>query len=328
MAWKRFNNKKTDTSLPVGFATWPRINSLVNKRITEQQYDFYEAEALEVKSVNLNGIRHRGSVTGVFLNSKIEVIDVRPLKANITVIPVVGEHVVGVQYQGQYYYTDIINRTGKVNENSMPGASGVYDKDTKFGKTFQSKEVKSIQVGEGSIVFEGRFGQALHFDGDNNTPKIKISTHVDESDGFFRNESIDSDDTSLYLLSSGMSDLFDGQQISGKKVLIKSNGIFISGDDVRLGSSVDTEIEPVVLGNKLKELLDEVFTGTIAQNNTTIATNTAKIATLVALNPQTPQSVQEMKSLSEQNVELGKVNVKLQTSIETATYLSSIVKTA
>jgi len=124
-----------------------------------------------------------------------------------------------------------------------------------------------------------------------------------------------------------MKDKFDGNTVEGKKVLIKSNGIFISGDDVRLGSSVEAEIEPVVLGNKLKELLDEVFTGTITQNNAAIAANTAKLATLAAIQPPTPQSLEEINSLTEQNVELGEVNIKLQTSIRTATYLSSTVKT-
>ena len=95
-----------------------------------------------------------------------------------------------------------------------------------------------------------------------------------------------------------------------------------------MGSSINAEIEPIVLGNKLKELLDEVFTGTITQNNTTIATNTAKLATLLAINPQTPQSVDEIKSLGEQNVELTKINIKLQTAIQNAQYLSNKVKTA
>ena len=138
----------------------------------------------------------------------------------------------------------------------------------------------------------------------------------------YRKEDInDSNTSSIYLSSKG-----DG--VEGKKIQIKSNDIFISGDDVRLGSSVETEIEPIVLGNKLKELLDEVFTGTITQNNTTIVANTAKLATLAAIQPPTPQTVDEIKSLSEQNVELTEMNIKLQASITTSTYLSSKVKTA
>ena len=70
-----------------------------------------------------------------------------------------------------------------------------------------------------------------------------------------------------------------------------------------------------------------MFTGTITQNNTTIAANTAKLATLAAIQPPTPQTLEEIKSLTEQNVELGEINYKLQTAITTATYLSSKVKT-
>ena len=116
-----------------------------------------------------------------------------------------------------------------VNENSIPGASGTYTENTKFGDKFERKKVKPIEIGEGCITYEGRFGQTLHFDGHDNTPKIKISTHVDDSGGDFRKEEIDVDDSSIYVLSRGMRDNFDGQSVSGKKVLIQSDGIFIKG---------------------------------------------------------------------------------------------------
>ena len=44
--------------------------------------------------------------------------------------------------------------------------------------------------------------------------------------------------------------------MEGKKVLIKSDGIFISSNDVRLGSSVENDLEPVVKGNELKKIID------------------------------------------------------------------------
>ena len=134
------------------------------------------------------------------------------------------------EFNGQQYYSTIINRKGSTNENSIPAvSSGTYVENTKYGKTFERKKVKPIEIGEGCITFDGRFGQTLHFDGHDNTPKIKISTHVDESDGNFRKESIDNDDSSIYLTSRGMRDKFDGEQIEGKKVLIQSDGIFIKG---------------------------------------------------------------------------------------------------
>ena len=51
---------------------------------------------------------------------------VKPLIPNIVAVPVIGEHVVVIEYNGQHFYTSIINRKGSVNENSIPGASGGY----------------------------------------------------------------------------------------------------------------------------------------------------------------------------------------------------------
>ena len=107
----------------------------------------------------------------------------------------------------------------------------------------EPKKVKPIEIGEGCITFDGRFGQTLHFDGHDNTPKIKISTHVDESDGNFRKENIDNDDASIYLTSRGMRDTFDGETIEGKKVLIQSDGIFIKGrEEVRIKAIEELKI--------------------------------------------------------------------------------------
>ena len=68
-----------------------------------------------------------------------------------------------------------------------------------------------------------------------------------------------------------MRDKFDGEQIEGKKVLIQSDGIFIKGrqevkinapnlsvikDEVKLGSR--EEIQPVVLGDELIKILEDI----------------------------------------------------------------------
>ena len=79
-------------------------------------------------------------------------------------------------------------------------------------------------------MFEGRFGQSVHFDGHNNVPSIKIRTNIDESDGEFTTENIDTDDSSIYLTSDGLKGKsFEGRKIEGKKILLKSDGIFIKG---------------------------------------------------------------------------------------------------
>ena len=274
MAFREKRDIDQTTSIPLSrLATPSEISSYIKRLITTSQYDFHETEALEVQGVVLNQAGNRGSISGTFLNSGNFLENVKPLFGNMTTIPVIGEHVVVTEYNGQNYYSAIINRKGSPNENSIPGASGTYIENTKYGKTFERKKVKPIEIGEGCITFDGRFGQTLHFDGHDNTPKIKISTHVDESDGDFRKENIDSDDSSIYLLSRGMRDKFDGNTVVGKKVLIQSDGIFIKGreevkinapnlsvikDEVKLGSK-DAK-QPVVLGNDLKEFLTDFVT--------------------------------------------------------------------
>ena len=274
MAYREKRIIAQTTSIPLSrLATPSEISSYIKRLITASQYDYHETEAMEVQSVTLNEVNNRGSISGTFLNSGNFLGDVKPLFGNMTTIPVIGEHVVVTEFNGQHYYSAIINRKGSTNENSIPGASGTYIENTKYGKTFERKKVKPIEIGEGCITFDGRFGQTLHFDGHDNTPKIKISTHVDESDGNFRKENIDNDDASIYLTSRGMRDTFDGETIEGKKVLIQSDGIFIKGreevkinapnlsvidDEVKLGSRDASQ--PVVLGDDLKEFLTDFVT--------------------------------------------------------------------
>ena len=264
---------KNHTTVPnlSNLARGSEISSYVKKEIFASQYDFHDMESLEVESVILNEKGKRGYVSGVLLNSGDKKQDVKPLFGNLTTIPLKYEHVLTIELEGQLYYTTIINRKGLTNENSAPSVSDTYTKKSKLGNNFQRKKVKPIEIGEGCITFEGRFGQTLHFDGHDNTPKIKISTHVDESDGDFRKENIDNDDSSIYLTSRGMRDRFDGEQIEGKKVLIQSDGIFIKGrqevkinapnlsvikDEVKLGSKDATQA--VVLGDELKKILEDI----------------------------------------------------------------------
>jgi hypothetical protein len=334
MAWFKKRNVDNTQTIPLNrLATPSQISSYIKKLISASQYEFHESEALEVKEVIRNKTGDRDSIRGVFLNSGEDPGVIKSLMPNIVNVPVIGEHVVCVEYNGQYYYTSVINRKGSINENSIPGVVGGYDSSKKYGKSFERKNVKQIRVNEGSIVFEGRYGQSIHLDkAGNHTPQILMRAHKtfeDTNNEPFIKENIDNDDASLYLISDGLSTIkFDGQQISGKKVLIKSNGIFISGDDVRLGSSVEADIQPVVLGNALKELLDNVFEGEIVKNNTTITKNTATIASLTSIQPMTPQQVDEVETLIEENKNLVELNIKLQTSITKSTYLSSKVKTA
>ena len=274
MAYREKRNVDQTTSIPLSrLATPSEISSYIKRLITASQYDYHETEAMEVQSVTLNEVNNRGSISGTFLNSDDFISNVKPLFGNLTTVPVIGEHVTVTDFNGQYYYSTIINRKGSVNENSIPGASGTYTEITKYGKTFERKKVKPLEIGEGCVLFEGRFGQTIHLDGHLNKPSMKISTHIDESDGDFRKESIDGDDSSIYLLSRGMRDKFDGNTIEGKKVLIQSDGIFIKGrqevkinapnlsvneNETKLGSR-DAE-QSVIKGDDLVDFLNDMLT--------------------------------------------------------------------
>ena len=153
---------------------------------------------------------------GTFLNKLV-----RPISLHMTQYPVVGELVNVANYGDKYYYSNPLNIYNRVFSNRLDNYVG-------DGKVIDEKMLynRPIFADSGDTVFQGRFGQSIHLDGHQNKSSIKISSHDDEEkDGAFRKEKIDNDDASIYLLSRGMSDKFDGQDVNGKKVLIKSNGI-------------------------------------------------------------------------------------------------------
>ncbi len=273
MAYRVKKTVDTTTSIPLGRLAKPiEISSYVKKIVNASQYDFHESEAFEVTEVVLNESSNRGSVFGSFINNPAQEIlggIVKPLIPHITTVPLVGEHVVVVEYNDQHYYTSIINRKGSVNENSIPGVGTEYVSNTKYGENFERKKVKQIEINEGSVLFEGRFGQSIHFDGVNNSPTIRIRTNVDETDGDFTKENIDTDDSSITMTSDGRGINFDGQERRGKNIIIKSDNIFISGDSVNINSKSGQTIKmgnptlpmkPTVRGDVLLQFQADVTT--------------------------------------------------------------------
>ena len=238
-----------------------QISSYIKQCIDASQYDFHETESFEVTGIITDDPLNRGSVTGTYLNDPSQpAVILRPVQTAVLTVPVVGEHVIATEYNGQHFYTAILNRKGKPNENSMPGISGTYDSKTTYSAdgTFKSKDVRPIQISEGCTLFEGRMGQSIHFDRNkkNNSPNIKLRVN-DRDTSEMKSENIDTDDSSIYLISNGVpfqQTTFDGEEIKGKKVLIKSDGIFIKGNDIRLGSGISGNLEPVVKGNELKKI--------------------------------------------------------------------------
>jgi len=241
MAYRRKRRVDTTKSYLTGIPTFSRIGSMVKKLIASSQYDFFEAEAFEVKEVILNDPGNRGSVRGVFIVNPSQPIlggVVKSLTPNITQVPLIGEHIVVVEHNGQHYYTSIINTKNSPNENARPGASGGYIKNTKYGKTFERKDVIPIFINEGDILFEGRFGHSIKFGSDIvtktetvNNEEVKINEHkalikivAGHRDKVNRVENFNDDDSSIYL-SGGL----DKAGSDHKKIEIKSDAIFITG---------------------------------------------------------------------------------------------------
>ena len=339
MAFRIKRTVDTTTSIPTGIPSYSRISQMVKKLINASQYDYHESETFEVKEVFLNEpFKGYGAVTGTFINNPNQEIlggAVLPLMPNITNIPVIGEHVVVTEYNGQHYYTSIVNRKNSPNENSQPGASGIYEKDTKYGDTFERKDIRRVEVNEGEIVYEGRFGNSIKLgcDSTNNKPVIKIragqqplNDEIKDVSGKPVKESIDNDASSIYLISSGsVGETFEEEQITGKKILIKSDGIFISGrDNIRLKAlnsiSLNSDVvnlgsdasESVVKGEELKKIIDMLL-------DSAIGSKTTELAAATALGPA---GATQVTKLTPEIAELQAIK-----SLPAAPYLSTKVKT-
>ena len=323
----------THTSIPLDRLSTPQqISSYIKKLIKASAYLYHESEAVVVSKVYSNDSDNYAAIKGNFISGG-EVDKVIPLMPHITDIPLIGEHVLVTEYNGKHFYLSQINRKNLPNENSIPID---LPENTKFGETFEKKDIRRVEVNEGDIVYEGRFGNSIKLgcDDTNNSPVIKIragqtlDVETREVTGKPVKENIDSDASSIYLISDGLRGTkFDNQQIQGKKILIKSEGIFIKGSDIRIGSGDNNNLQPVVKGNDLKQLLDPVFAAQIEVNKILIKANVAKIATLAAIQPQTKQTVDEIIETTEANIELEEQNKRLNDAIINDTYLSDKVKT-
>ena len=271
MAYRRKRRVDISTSYDTGIPTFSKIGSMVKQLISSSQYDFFEGEAFEVTEVILNEPGNRASVRGTFINDPSQEVlgeVVKPLTPNITSVPVIGEHVVVVEYNGQHYYTSIINRKGSVNENSIPGVSSDYTVNTKYGESFERKGVKPIHINEGDIVFEGRFGHSIKFGNDNFKPQIKI---VAGNRG--TTENLNVDDSSIYLLGASSDNPNDGTkkiQIKSDDIFINSrNNVFIEGEEIILNAKSGQTIKmgdprapmvPTIRGDVLFKFQSDLLT--------------------------------------------------------------------
>ena len=285
MSYRKKNKSDLTTTNPLGrLPTGRAIGAYIKSIINNSLYDFHEWEALRVTKVFTDRTSDlRGAVTGQFViepNQDILGGVVRPFFGNgILQVPVAGEHVGVVEFNGRHYYIGTINQKGQIRENTLVDKPYPLP-NLKFSEddTFKRKEISPKNITEGSTLYEGRFGQSIHFDRnkDNDLPVIRIG--VKSSNKVFGGIAVPVDDSfensdSMIVLTSGgekfSKNKFEDGKIDGKKILLKSDGIFIDGE-VRLGSSKDS-LEPVVKGDTLILFLEAILTqlGTAANAFTT-----------------------------------------------------------
>lgn len=285
MSYRKKNKSDLTTTNPLGrLPTGRAIGAYIKSIINNSLYDFHEWEAFRVTKVFTDRTSDlRGAVTGQFViepNQDVLGGVVRPFFGNgILQVPVAGEHVGVVEFNGRHYYIGTINQKGQIRENTLVDKPYPLP-NLKFSEddTFKRKEISPINITEGSTLYEGRFGQSIHFDRnkDNDLPVIRIG--VKSSNKVFGGIAVPVDDSfensdSMIVLTSGgekfSKNKFEDGKIDGKKILLKSDGIFIDGE-VRLGSSKDS-LEPVVKGDTLILFLEAILTqlGTAANAFTT-----------------------------------------------------------
>lgn len=274
MSYRKKNKSDLTTTNPLGrLPTGRAIGAYIKSIINNSLYDFHEWEAFRVTKVFTDRTSDlRGAVTGQFViepNQDVLGGVVRPFFGNgILQVPVAGEHVGVVEFNGRHYYIGTINQKGQIRENTLVDKPYPLP-NLKFSEddTFKRKEISPINITEGSTLYEGRFGQSIHFDRnkDNDSPVIRIgvksSNKVLGGIAVPVDDSFENSDSMIVLTSGGekfSKNKFEDGKIDGKKILLKSDGIFIDGE-VRLGSSKDS-LEPVVKGDTLILFLETMLT--------------------------------------------------------------------
>jgi len=274
MSYRKKNKSDLTTTNPLGrLPTGRAIGAYIKSIINNSLYDFHEWEAFRVTKVFTDRTSDlRGAVTGQFViepNQDVLGGVVRPFFGNgILQVPVAGEHVGVVEFNGRHYYIGTINQKGQIRENTLVDKPYPLP-NLKFSEddTFKRKEISPINITEGSTLYEGRFGQSIHFDRnkDNDLPVIRIgvksSNKVLGGIAVPVDDSFENSDSMIVLTSGGekfSKNKFEDGKIDGKKILLKSDGIFIDGE-VRLGTAVEKDLQPVVKGDDLLQFLDTLL---------------------------------------------------------------------
>ena len=213
-----------------------------------------------------------------------------PLEPGTFQVPVVGEIVMGTEFLGKYFYGQKLNFQNSEIANTKFNISSYSSEpvDNKIGLYFeQPSGSKKLRPHEGDTIIQSRFGSAIRLssnqsedftDGNegasrkyNESPNIKIIAGINEDNPDISQtyeENLQSELSSVYLTTNeSVSFPFKDKFINGidePQITIQSDKIVFHGrnefnvysDSINLGD--DENLENAVLGNKLKEVLEEI----------------------------------------------------------------------
>ena len=202
----------TFTGKAEGFATLQDVYSAIKNTPTPEFYELELAEVIEVwldeedlppiktgeNNIGEPDWSKYGWIKARLFYSSNSIRDyciMKPMDANIKDYPYPGEAVIAAQYvlggDKNYYYSQKMNFYNSVTTNSYPGFSKFLTHFTKDTVPEDYKEnlptiadfgIRQLNVEEGDIAFNGRFGQSIRF-GSNIKNVIKDDKTVDVNTG-------------------------------------------------------------------------------------------------------------------------------------------------
>mgnify|MGYP003133807068 CR=1 FL=1 len=200
-----------------------QVVDLIREFSSETQ--FYEIEPAIVTHVYLNPKSEQfpkrdklpdysmiGSIRATFRYSNESGLEIdrpiRPLSPHIVQLPLIGEVVNIANYDGQLYYYNPLNLRGSIDYNGFTGLSSI-----EIDRLLTNKN-RRIKLQPGDTVFQGRYGQTIHFGSDENNakPNIKISCgqgfstelngYKNVHPNFPHEENINNDEASIYITTA------------------------------------------------------------------------------------------------------------------------------
>lgn len=111
-------------------------------------------------------------------------ISAKPADLNNTKIPLNGEHVLVFQgyrsdsnfdqQRTEWYYLNTLSISSNVNLNSIPGILDKSRIDTPPGNTFNERVISNLQLFEGDVITQGRWGNSIRFSSTIKTDNVKL----------------------------------------------------------------------------------------------------------------------------------------------------------